>query len=146
MWLVATGLHGATLKIHEAELSRGSHGSQSFRTDITRNLPWMWMTAEMPWRASQDKSEFQDSCRHLNKLVCSLKPSSIGQIRENVCETPRLKSSQIWGWAILILGDYEDQMLPQAISNSHIIHGHKTQPSSHSLPNCCGRRAHREFT
>lgn len=29
--------------------------------------------------------------------------------------------SQIWGWAITIVGDYEDKMLLQAISNTHII-------------------------
>lgn len=62
-----------------------------------------------------------------------MKLFSIGQILENVCATQQLKSSQIWGWAILVLGDYEDQMLPQAISNSHIIHGHKTRPA-HKQP------------
>lgn len=41
MWLVATELDGATLKIHKAELSKGIHGWQSFRTDITHNLPRM---------------------------------------------------------------------------------------------------------
>lgn len=37
---------------------------------------------------------------------------------------------QIWGWAILVLGNYEAQMLPQPIPNSHIIHGHKTPLST----------------
>lgn len=63
---------------------------------------------------------------------------SAQRIVENVCQTQQLMFSQIWGWAIMILGDYEDQMLLQAISNTHIImvikHGqaHK-QPLSSQL-------------
>lgn len=46
---------------------------------------------------------------------------SAKRIVENVCQTQQLMFSQIWGWAIMIVGDYEDKMLLQAISNTHII-------------------------